>query len=429
MRLMFTLNPSANRIKPSATLAINQRVQQLRQQGQKVYHWGFGQSPFPVPQLIVDALKQHANQKDYLPGLGLPALRNAAADYYRQEFNYDVDNNQIVIGPGSKELIFDLLYLIEGELLLPAPSWVSYAPQAMLLNKPYRWISTTSDDNYCISAEELEKACLQSHFDSKLLILNSPNNPTGCVHHSKHLSALADVCRRHNVIVISDEIYAKISFGQQLHDSLANYYPEGTFVTSGLSKLFAAGGYRLGVCLVPNNLRSIMKPWSALISETFSCVSTPIQYAATAAYQHFDQLRDVFADYTAIQQVASRTIYKTLIECDVDCAEPNGAFYLMPDFSKHAEYFLNQGVSTSDQLANWFLDNLHIATLPGIDFGMPAHQLCLRIAAVDFDGDKAYALYQQNRNQDTEQFSKEAMSNIVTASESIRHHLTAALLG
>lgn len=425
---MFTVNRSVDLIKPSATLAMNQRVQQLRQQGQEVYHWGFGQSPFPVPDLIVESLKQHAHQKDYLPGFGLPALRDAVAEYYRREFHYNVDGNQVIIGPGSKELIFDLLYLIEGELLLPAPSWVSYAPQAKLLNKPYRWLNTKPENNYCISAEQLEQACLQSHYDCKILLLNSPNNPTGCIHQSKQLSELADICRRHNVIVISDEIYAKVSFDQQPHDSLVNYYPEGTFVTGGLSKLFAAGGYRLGVCLVPESLKNILQPWSALISETFSCVSTPIQYAATTAYQRFDQLRDVLADYTAIQHIATRTIFNTLRACDINCIQPCGAFYLMPDFSKNADYFRSQGVNNSEQLAHWLLETLHIATLPGSDFGMPSDQLCLRIAAVDFDGSKAYALYRQDRNQDTQSFSEQAMPHIIKACLGLQQHLAAALL-
>ncbi len=413
---MLTVNPAADAIKPSATLAINQQVNELRAQGHTVYHWGFGQSAFPVPLPIVEALQANAHQKAYLPGLGLPELREAIAHYYHQEFQYDVDASQVIIGPGSKELIFDLLYLIEGELLLPAPSWVSYEPQAKLLNKPCRWVATQADNNYLLTADELEQACQQSEHDTKLLILNSPNNPTGCMHSSAQLRELVEVCRRHCVIVISDEIYAKVEFGDQSHDSLVNYYPEGTFVTAGLSKLFGAGGYRLGLCLMPKALQEkLVRPWSALISETFICVSSPIQYAAITAYQHFDRIRPALNDYCAIQAAACRYIYQCLQQLNIQCNQPVGAFYLLANFCNQRDTLNAQGVYTSEQLSHWLLDTVRIATLPGSEFGLPPESLCLRLAAVDFDGNQALETYQQQRDIHPNELVERAMPHIAEA--------------
>ncbi len=415
------LNPQLAKLKPSATLAINQQVQATRSRGQTVHHWGFGQSAFPVPDLIVRSLQQHAAKKAYLPGLGLPELRDAVAEYYRQEFQLDVESGQVVIGPGSKELIYNLLYLIPGELLLPAPCWVSYGPQAELLNKPYRYTQTQRDNNYCITAEELEAACQQSHVPgTKILLLNSPNNPTGMLFTQENLEQLTEVCRRHHVLVISDEIYAKVEFNASFSHSMAHYYPEGTFVTAGLSKLFGAGGYRLGTCLVPENLvPTIIKAWSALISETFSCVSSPIQYAAVTAYQQFDQLRDQLTDTVAVQRMACELLYQCFIDNGINCPKPEGAFYLMPDFAPHKDMLAKQGVITSEQLAQWLLEHALIATLPGSEFGLPANQLCLRIAAVDFDGAKALNLYQQDRRIDAQSFAEQAMPNMVAACQQL----------
>ncbi|MDF1761494.1 MAG: aminotransferase class I/II-fold pyridoxal phosphate-dependent enzyme [Coxiellaceae bacterium] len=417
----LSLNPQLAKLSASATLAINQQVMQLRQEGQNVYHWGFGQSPFPVPELIVRSLQRNADKKQYLPSLGLAELRDAVAEYYLQEFNFDIEGSQVVIGPGSKELIYNLLYLIPGELLLPAPSWVSYAPQAQLLGKPYRYIQTDSANSYCLTADELEQACQQSQVPgTKMLILNSPNNPTGTIYSQQNLEQLTEVCRRHNVLVISDEIYAKVEFNHQFSHSLAHCYPEGTLVTAGLSKLFGAGGYRLGVCIVPDNLTStLMAPWSTLISETFSCVSAPIQYAAVTAYQNFDQLRDGFTDRVAIQKIASETIYQCLVDNHIDCPRPQGAFYLMPDFKPHQAHLAEVGVTDSNQLALWLLQHASIAALPGSAFGMPAEQLCLRIAAVDFDGGKALDMYQNDRNIDPKQFAQQALPDIVAACQQL----------
>ncbi len=236
------LNPLVLSLKESATLAINLKALNLRRQGVDIVHFGFGQSPFPVPGVIQQALRDNADKKDYLPTQGLPELCEAVAGFYSKEFGYGFKPADVCIGPGSKELIFQIIYLMEGPLLVPVPSWVSYGPQAALRGKEIIPIPTSRENNYRLTPEQLDRACHSAGQSQKLLIFNNPNNPTGALYHTREIREIAEICRAYQVIVISDEIYAMIDFDQWPMGSLATHYPEGTIVSGGLSKSFAAGG-------------------------------------------------------------------------------------------------------------------------------------------------------------------------------------------
>ena len=155
------LNPLVLSLKESATLAINLKAIGLRESGKKVHHFGFGQSPFPVPEAIQEALRKNADKKDYLPTQGLPELCEAVADFYRKRFQYNFTAENVCVGPGSKELIFQTLYLMEGPLLVPAPSWVSYGPQAALRGKEIVQIPTKRENGYRLQVEELDRVAYE----------------------------------------------------------------------------------------------------------------------------------------------------------------------------------------------------------------------------------------------------------------------------
>ena len=146
-----------NKLKPSATLAINEESNKLKKRGKKIYKFGFGQSPFPVPEAIVSVLKNNANQNIYLPIQGLEELRSTIANYLNNNNNNNFKSDDIVIGPGTKELMFLTQIAFEGEILLPAPSWVSYQPQALIAKNKVHWIQTSSVSNWFPTAEQLEK--------------------------------------------------------------------------------------------------------------------------------------------------------------------------------------------------------------------------------------------------------------------------------
>ena len=380
------LNPLVLSLKESATLAINLKALQMRRQGHEVFHFGFGQSPFPVPDPLQEALRRNVDKKDYLPTRGLPELCEAVATFYRDEFGYDFTGEDVCIGPGSKELIFQTIYLREGPLLVPAPSWVSYGPQAALRGKEIVPIVTRRDNCYRLQAEELDRACHRLGQSQKLLILNNPNNPTGAFYRKEEIQELAEICRAYQVVVISDEIYAMLNFTDRPHFSMAHYYPEGTIVTGGLSKSFAAGGYRLGVMLVPDSLNLVLEALKSVISETFSAVSAPIQYAALEAYGNFEGVRPFVRKSCEIHRYACEYLHRRFVAMGLNCPKPEGAFYLFPDFQNQREALHGKGILTGRRLCDVLLEQAHVAVLPGSDFYLSATELGVRVAGVDYDG-------------------------------------------
>jgi aspartate/methionine/tyrosine aminotransferase len=245
---------------------------------------------------------------------------------------------------------------------------------------------TKRENSYRLRADELDETCHKLGQEQKLLIINNPTNPTGSVYRDEELRDLAEICRAYQVIVISDEIYAMIDFTGNKHASIASYYPEGTIISTGLSKSFAAGGYRLGVMVIPESLGVLKGALKSIISETFSAVSAPMQYAAMQAYSRFDEIRDEIRLNTKIYRFASRYLWKRFLDMEMNCPKPQGAFYLFPDFDNFREKFRKKGILTGIQLAEELLVKKGVAFLPGSDFYFPATNLGVRVASVDFNG-------------------------------------------
>ena len=166
-------------LKPSSTLKINEVSRQLEEKGKKVFKFGFGQSPFQVPENIVNELKNNAHQNKYLPMQGLIDLRKSVAKYTSNKKGYRYSPDNVIIGPGSKELMFLLQVLFDGEIILPAPSWVSYAPQAIIGRNKIQILQTNRENNWFPTGFEIEKIILKNKKRNYLLFLNSPNNPSG----------------------------------------------------------------------------------------------------------------------------------------------------------------------------------------------------------------------------------------------------------
>lgn len=379
------LNKKIQSIKPSATLLINERSQQLIRQGKKVFKLGFGQSPFPVPEVVVKSLQNNAHHKDYLPVLGLPALRQAVADHAGRTLKINVEADQVMIGPGSKELIFGTQMAIDGDLLLPSPSWVSYEPQSILIGKEVFWVSTHEYDNWLLNPEALEAACRYSESEYKLLIINYPNNPTGTTYSKSHLQSLVSVLRRHNVIVIADEIYGE-THHEGKHISLANFYPEGTIISSGLSKWCGAGGWRLGTFIFPKELSWLRDAMRVIASETFSSVSAPIQNAAVTAFLPNKEIENYVVNSRLVLKWIGNYVHQSLKAMNINCPSPEGGFYLFPDFGFYKSQLNAKGITTSAQLCEHLLEETGIAILPGSAFGRNENELTARLAYVDFDG-------------------------------------------
>jgi len=387
----FPLNPHFHQHQAlSPTLQINERVQQLWAKGQTVYHFGFGESRFPVQPRVLAALQSNAQRKEYLPVQGLPALREVIASYYGRFLPTPISPQQVIIAPGSKAMLFALLMALDGDLLLPTPSWVSYAPQARLLAKPVYFIPASVVDGYTLTIENLDETAQNTHSTSKILIINSPNNPTGRMLTADFLQDLAAYCRLNGILVISDEIYGRVVDGRSPHISLAQYYPEGTIILGGLSKHLSLGGWRLGQAILPATMTGLMPVLVSIASEIWTSASTPVQYAALEAYSGHPKIEAYITDCARLHGLRTQHIWSWLVELGIQCAQPQGAFYMMPNFDRWRERLAERDVTTSAELAHFLLDEYQLALLPGSAFAVPATELSLRLATsfVDMETDE-----------------------------------------
>jgi len=315
-------------LNPSSTLKINEVCKELESKGEKIFKFGFGQSPFEVPDDVVNELRNNAYQNKYLPMQGLKELRKVVAKYTSTKKNYNYNSENVIIGPGSKELMFLLHILFEGDIILPAPSWVSYVPQAILGRNKIQTIQTTRENNWFPTGAEIEQVILKDKKKNYLLILNSPNNPSGQV--CKNLEEISQIAKKYNLIILSDEIYSELSF-EEGFKSIASFCPEKTIISTGLSKWCGAGGWRLGYFIIPNTLNDLRDAINVLASETFSSVSAPIQYAAITAYSNDHS--EYINNSKNILRAVGNYVYENLKSNKVIINKPQGGFYLMPEFS------------------------------------------------------------------------------------------------
>lgn len=406
------MKPIVNRaiatLKESATLMINEKAKSLRRAGHSVCHFGFGQSPFPVHESIQEALKKNSYRKEYLPTLGLLELRETICDFYQKYYKYEFSPDCICIGPGSKELIFQALFVLEGPLLIPAPSWVSYGPQAHIRGKQIAIIHTSKDHDYKLTAQALQEACdAQKNDSQRILIINNPNNPTGMVYSDSEIKQISEVARKNSVIIISDEIYALINFNHSFSAGFSFHYPEGTIVTGGLSKGHSAGGYRLGFIAVPKNMEAVIQCLMSMVSETFSAVSSPIQAAAIAAFGGNKEEIAYTQNCTAIHKAAGYYMHRRFIEIGAFCPKPQGAFYLFPDFMSMKDKLKTHGIFNSPDLSNALLEEIKVVALPAYDFYCHKDYLGLRIATVDYNGASVYKASLQYSKELDDQFIEE----------------------
>ena len=396
-------------LKPSSTLVINEQSKEMERHGKEVIKFGFGQSPFPVPGNITEELKKHAFQKDYLPVKGLLPLRKAIhADLIKKSLHhYSVDN--IFVGPGTKQLMFLLQLAFDGDIILPAPSWVSYDPQALIAKNKVHWVQTKIENNWHVTPQDIEEVLKTCSTKNKLIVLNTPNNPSGTNAHN--LQELAKKFKEHEIIVLSDEIYSDLTFKGSYH-SIASFYPERTIISNGLSKWCGAGGWRLGYFAIPDLLKDLDDKMQVIASEAYSSASAPIQYAAVVAYNS-DQ-KEFLDNSKKILQTISDYCFKKLNTNSISVKEPEGGFYIMPDFTEMLKHKFN----SSSQMCSQLLLDTGVAVLPGSDFGFPESQLLFRLSFVDFDGAK-FLQYAKDKPSLTEQDIQQYAPKVINGIEKI----------
>ncbi len=360
----------AKAIKPSPTLSVSNKATELKSQGINVINFGVGEPDFDTPGYIKEAGKKaiDENYTRYTSAAGFPDLREAICQKLKKDNHLDYKPSEILVTPGAKSAIMEILMTIcdpRDEVLIPAPYWVSYISQVELVDAFPILLPTSRTTGFKITPEQLDES-IRSHSTPKAVIINSPNNPTGIVYNRSELEKIAEICLKHNIVIISDEIYEKLIYDGEEHVSIASLsdeVKENTIVINGVSKAYAMTGWRLGYAAASEE---IIKRAARIQGHMTSCVNSVAQRAALAAMTNDDgsmeEMRKVF------EKRRNYLVERLNTMKNVTCAMPRGAFYAMPNVS----YYLfnnKKGITNSVELCEYLIDKFHVALVPGSAFG------------------------------------------------------------
>jgi aspartate aminotransferase len=357
----------------SPTLAINEAVRLRRAQGESIVHFGFGEAGLPVHPLLRDALERASGANAYGAVAGSAALRSSVAAYYSRR-GMETESEQVLVGPGSKALLYALFATLDGDLVLPRPAWVSYEPQARLVGKRVLRLDIPAEaggvPDPALLADTVSLARRRG-LDPLILLLTHPDNPTGTFAPAHLLESVLDVARECGLFVVADEIYCELAHAPEEFVSAASVDPDNVVVTGGLSKSHALGGWRIGVLRAPANDagRRLVQRVTSVASEIWSCLAAPIDAAASAAYDEPGELVEFVGAARVLHRSVSRAAFDVVAGAGLDCRPPAAAFYLYPDFEPLRDRLAERRVTTSDGVAEHLLDEFAVAVLPGSAFG------------------------------------------------------------
>ena len=382
-----TSRASSEHVCVSATLAANEELDERRRRGERVLPLAFGEAGVPVAPVLRDALAGASHVNAYGPVAGSLELRTAAAGYWARR-GLPTAADDVVCGPGSKALLFGLLLNLRADVAIPGPSWVSYAAQASLTGIRPVYVPIVPGEGGVPDPGMLSGAVTQARREGRRIgavIVTLPDNPTGTLASPSTIRSLCAVAERHDLLIISDEIYRDLTHGPQFL-SPAEVAPHRTVITSGLSKNLALGGWRLGVARLPpatavEGALGLHDALLATCSEIWSAPAAPVQAAAALAFTEPPEIVARVARSRRLHAAIARTVASVFTAAGVPAAPPRGAFYLYPDFAAHRRTLLRRfGVRTSADLAGVLLSHYGVGVLPGSVFGDPDEALRLRVA-------------------------------------------------
>ncbi len=356
------ISKRAQQILPSPTFALVAKVKEMKKQGIDIISFGIGEPDFPTPTNIKNAAKKAIDENftKYTPGSGIPELKEAIVEKFKKDNNLDYDSSQILISTGAKQCLYNIMQTIldkDDEAILFSPYWVSYIEQIKLADAKPVIVKTNKD--FKIDFEEFNKNITDK---TKLILINSPNNPTGAVFSEEELKKLADIAVEKNIYVISDEIYEKLIYSGK-HVSIASFndkIKELTITVNGVSKSYSMTGWRIGYCAGNKN---IIKAAANIQDQSTSCPNSIAQKAALEA---------LTADQKAVKEMRNEFMKRRNYILErlnkvkgVECNVPDGAFYVLPNVSK-----LYKGkLKDSTSFATALLEKANIAVVPGVAFG------------------------------------------------------------
>ncbi|WP_216829211.1 pyridoxal phosphate-dependent aminotransferase [Alkalihalobacterium elongatum] len=355
-------------LTPSSTLAITAKAKALREQGHDVIGLGAGEPDFNTPQYIIDAAvkSMEEGQTKYTPSGGLPKLKDAIIGKFKEDQHITYSANEIIVCSGAKHALYTLFQAIldEGdEVIIPTPYWVSYPEQVKLAGGNPVYIEGKESNDFKVTKEQLEAAITDK---SKAFILNSPSNPTGSMYSEEEMKILGEVCLKHDILIVSDEIYEKLVYGGAVHTSIAQLsdeLKEQTIIINGVSKSHSMTGWRIGYAA---GNAEIIKAMTNLASHSTSNPTANAQYGTIAAYTEDDgsveNMRQAFEERL-------NKVYEQLVAIPgLSCVKPKGAFYLFPNAKEAAT---NCGYDNVDDWVTALLDEEKVALVPGSGFGAP----------------------------------------------------------
>ena len=369
-------------LEESATLKVAALCQQLRSEGVDVIGLSVGEPDFPAPahvkQAAIDAVNNDVSH--YGPTPGFPALREAIAASLNKDIqDYPVrpyNANEIVVSVGAKQALCNAIEALIGpgdEVIMPTPCWVSYVEMVKIAEGKSVLVKTTMENNFCLTAEQLEEAITPN---TKLLMLCSPNNPTGSVYSYENLKAIVEVLKRHpQVNVLADEIYQHILYTGK-HETLAQFpeLEDRLIIINGVSKAYAMTGYRIG--WLASHDKELITAVKRLQGQTISCATTIAQKAAEAAYagpqECVEEMRQAFERRRNLILELAKDIPGLKV------LEPQGAFYLFPDVTAFfGKQYNGQVIHNADDVVTFILQEAHVALVSGSAFG---EDNCIRIS-------------------------------------------------
>ncbi len=359
----------ANRVKtltPSSTLAITAKAKELKEQGYDVIGLGAGEPDFNTPSYIIDAAEKAMRDglTKYTPSGGIPALKEAIAGKFKNDNQLSYKSEEIIVTTGAKHALYTLFQVLLNpgdEVIVPAPYWVSYPEQIKLAGGNPVVAKTMEDNQFKLTAEQLESAITVK---TKAVIINSPSNPTGMMYNEAELAALGEVCLKHNITIVSDEIYEKLIYTNDEHISIAQLsdtLKAQTIVINGVSKSHAMTGWRIGYAA---GNEKIIKAMTNLASHSTSNPTSIAQFAALAAYKANN---DATNEMKQAFKKRLDTLYNLLIAIPgITCIKPKGAFYLFPNVQQAVKM---NGFTNVDEWVTAILEEEKVALVPGSGFG------------------------------------------------------------
>ncbi|MDK2828578.1 MAG: aspartate aminotransferase [Clostridium butyricum] len=367
----MNLSKKAGNISPSITLSITAKANELKAQGVDVVSFGAGEPDFNTPQNIINAaIKAMQDGKTkYTPAGGILELKKTICKKFKEDNGLDYTTDQITISTGAKQCLANVFMAILNpgdEILIPIPYWVSYPELVKLADGVPVFVETLKENNYKYTIEDLEKAVSDK---TKAILINSPNNPTGTIYNREELIEIAEFAKKHDLLIISDEIYEKLIYDGEKHISIASLSEdafERTVVINGVSKTYAMTGWRLGYMAASNEITKLM---TSIQSHMTSNVNTIAQYAAIEALN--GPIEDL---NTMVKEFERRRNFMVdrLSKIDgVSIIKPSGAFYIMVNISSYFNTtFKGEEIKNSLDFSRVLLDEEKVAVIPGAGFGL-----------------------------------------------------------